>query len=297
MFYVTVRHFVRTTLGSLFLLTSATGLANAACPPGSTIMSNFPYYITEPGTYCMAAHTYVNPTSNSAWGAITIAASNVTVDLGRWELRGPGFFADAVSGYGVQITNNASDVTIRNGTIAGFNSGIVMWTNSGSNSVERLTIEDMQLRALGYAAVNVSLNSTCTDCTIQNNQISNIDANRVQNQGGYSGAFGVRFDDSSDIKVLNNTITGVHSRGPMPSYGVYLLYSSGALVKDNRISDIYGSATNDTGILAFGTSNMDAIDNRISYFYYGIRYAYSSGGHSGNTFYMVTKPITGGTPL
>jgi len=279
---------------SLGVYLATTGMANAACPAGSNILSNFPATITSGGTYCITSHKIL-ATPNIT--AITIAASNVTLDLDRWELRGPGVYSDSVSGYGIAVTNNAQNVTIRNGALVGFNAGIIMATNSGSNYTDGLVVDNMSIRSMGMAGVMVSLNSYCNSCTIKNSNISNTDANRVTTQGGFSGAYAIYFERSNDITIKNNVITGVYSRGTLPSYGIYLKGGQNAQVEDNTVSDTYNSTTNDTGIQFFSFRNANALDNHLSYFYYGIRYSYSSGGHAGNTFYLVTKPITGGTAL
>lgn len=274
---------------------AGTGMANAACPAGSTIINNLPAYITSSGTYCLNSHK--NIASQGAI-AVSISASNVTLDFDRWEIRGPGAFSDAVSGYGVTVTNNAQNVTIRNGALIGFHSGIISVTNSGSNHTDGLLVDNMSIRSMGYAGVQVGLNSYCDNCTVQNSDISNVDANRVTTQGGYSGAYGIRFERSNYVSIKNNVITGVHSRGTLPSAGIYMYRGQNAVVEGNSVADAANSLTDDTGILFVSHPNGTALDNHISYFYRGIWFAYSTGGgYAGNTFYSVVRPVTGGTEL
>lgn len=271
------------------------GMANAACPSGSTPLSTFPAYITTSGTYCLTSNRIVNTPGSTA---VVISASNVTLDFGGWAIHGPGWYSDTVSGYGVSVTNNAQNVTIQNGALTGFAVGIIMATNTGSNRTDGLLIDNMSIRAMGMAGVQVSLNSYCDNCTIRDSDISNVDANRITTQGGFSGAYGIYFDRSNNITITNNVITGVHSRGPLPSYGIYLKGGNEADVEGNSVATVANSPTSDTGILFFSFRNGTALNNRVSYFYRGIRFAYSPGGqHGGNTFYRVTIPITGGTAL
>lgn len=282
-----------------FLSVSNSSLAAVSCASSSAVRINsLPYIITQAGTYCLAGSMYINQSgNNSAWSAVTIAASDVTLDLNRWAINGPGAYGSnpSVSGYGVTVTNYAQNVTVRNGTLSGFLEGVSAWTNSGSNDVSGLVVEDMQIWAMGSAGVHVGFNSNCNGCIIRKNSISNINANYCTTCGGWSGAYGIRMERSNNLTVSNNIITGVHSRGDLASSGIYLYSGSNALVSDNIVSDTADSATPDTGILGFSYSNMTVNNNRINYFYRGIWYAYSTGTYSGNTINQVTVPYKGGT--
>lgn len=280
---------------SVGIYLTSVGMANAACPTGSTALTTFPAIITTSGTYCLTSSKIVN---TPGVVAVTIAASNVTLDFDRWAINGPGWFSDTVSGYGVVVTNNAQNVTIRNGTLVGFKSGILITTNTGSNRTDGLLVDDMSIRSMGLYGIQLGMNSYCDNCTVRDSDISNIDANRETDSGGYSGAYGIYFDRSNNLTITNNVITGVHSRGTLPSYGIYLKGGNYADVEGNLVSDVANSSTNDTGILFFSFRNGTALNNRLSYFYRGIRFAYSPyGQHGGNTFYHVTIPVTGGTAL
>lgn len=286
----------------MFLATlglSNTSLAAVSCTSSSAIsITSLPYQIMSPGTYCLKSSLYINqPGNNSAYSAITIASSNVTLDLNHWALQGPGYVGSPVDkATGVVVTNNAQDVTVRNGNIQGFLNGVSVVTNTGSNHVRRLTVDGLQIYGTGYAGVLVSLNSYCDDCVINNNSIYGVDANLCQNCGGWSGAYGVRMERSNNITITNNRIIGLVSRGNVVSTGIYLQNGSYALVQGNNVADSVGSATQDTGILGSSFTNMTVNSNRLSYLYRGIWYFYSTGTYSGNSMYGVTIPYTGGTP-
>jgi hypothetical protein len=279
---------------SLGLLVAGTGIANATCPAGSTIINSLPATLSSAGTtYCLASSRIIT-TPNAV--ALSITASNITLDLDRWTISGPGYYNDTVSGVGISVTNNAQNVTIQNGALVGFNGGIIMSTNTGSNSTDGLLIDNMSIRGMGTYGIAVLQNSSCDNCVVQNSQVYNVDANRNTSQGGYSGAYGIYFAYSDNLTITNNNIIGLYSRGSLPSYGIYLYRGQYAEVEGNTVSDNAYSTTNDTGILFFSFRDGTAVNNNLSYIYTGIRFAYSAGGlHSGNTFYHVTRPIIGGT--
>lgn len=290
--------FIVVSLASLLAVSNA-AVAAVSCTSGSaTMINSIPYYITTPGTYCLKSSMYINqPSNNSAYAAVTIASSNVTLDLNRWALQGPGYVGSPLNNAtGVVVTNNAEDVTIRNGNIQGFLIGVSAVTNSGSNHVRRLTVDGLQIYGMGSAGIIVGLNSYCDDCVINNNSIYGVDANQCQNCGGWSGAYGIRMERSNNISITNNRVIGLISRGNLASTGIYLQNGSNALIEGNTVADSVDSATPDTGILGSSFGNMTVKNNRLSYLYRGIWYFYSTGTYTANTMYGVTIPYTGGTP-
>lgn len=270
--------------------------AQASC---TTTITAVPYTITQPGTYCLNGNKNYLPTTNSTTSAVTIAADNVILDLNRYEIRGSYSFygPSANREYGVSVTNYAQNVTIRNGALVGFRSGIVVWTNTGSNNVGNLVVDNMSIRSMSDYGILVGLNSRCDNCTVQNSSISNTDANLCTICGGYAGAYAIRMEYSDNIHILNNVITGIRSRGTLPSYGISITHGTTALIDGNRVSGLANSPTDDRGVTGYLYNDMTVTNNHFSYLYYGIWYFYSNGGYSGNTMYSVTVPYKGGTAL
>ena len=101
--------------------------------------------ITAPGSYvvvsdivCTDGNLTAIPSLPSASAGILISASNVLLDLNGYELIGPGGVA-AVSTYGIYAENAFSDISIENGTVSGFETGIAL--NGGtSDLVTNVTI-------------------------------------------------------------------------------------------------------------------------------------------------------------
>ena len=84
---------------------------------GQTVINSVPYTISAPGIYTVGSNLRY---SSSTGGAIVILNHNVILDLGGH------YIFNAVgsnSSIGVYV-QNAENVTIQNGTIAGFNYGV-----------------------------------------------------------------------------------------------------------------------------------------------------------------------------
>jgi hypothetical protein len=107
--------------GSLVLL-SASSFADDGVTliDQATVMTSggFPYRITEPGSYRLKGNLLVTAADTTA---ISIDASNVTIDLNGFSIVGPG---PGVGLYGIADLSANTAVAVRNGTIAGFSYGI-----------------------------------------------------------------------------------------------------------------------------------------------------------------------------
>lgn len=93
---------------------AATSLASAA-----TTISSLPYNITSSGTYVLGANLTL-PASASG-SAIRIQASNVTLDLNGFCLKGKGASADT----GILVARQ-KNVVVKNGTVTNFLMGVGM---------------------------------------------------------------------------------------------------------------------------------------------------------------------------
>lgn len=110
-----------------------------------TYLISAPTTITQPGTYILTSDIFYRAASGAA---ITIAASNVILDLNGYAIVGPGTASNLA--YGVYVRNQ-NRVTIRNGTIMGFQYGVYISDdadlalaergfNQGGHLVEGLTL-------------------------------------------------------------------------------------------------------------------------------------------------------------
>ncbi len=113
--------------------------------------------ITASGPYCLA---------QDIQGTITINADKVTLDLNCFEISN--------ASYGVVITNDHSDVTIKNGTIGGGSTtsqvGISVASGCARISIKNVTIVDCELVALDFSG---SASSSIETIDIVNSCIEN----------------------------------------------------------------------------------------------------------------------------
>ena len=95
-----------------------------------TPISSLPFTINAPGSYYLAG----NLTSNSTSGnGITITANDVTIDLMGFLLRS----SVATSGNGIHAFDTIQNVTVRNGSVSGWSTGVAL--HGRSVRVERVT--------------------------------------------------------------------------------------------------------------------------------------------------------------
>lgn len=113
------------------LLTQQKALAG---DPAHGDAPGFPIALLLPGTYKFASNIDVPP----GVGGIGVRVDNVTIDLAGFRLSGGGKAKRGISGKG------RSNITIRNGTIEGFNYAGIYAT---AESIDTWTIENMRIRA------------------------------------------------------------------------------------------------------------------------------------------------------
>ena len=149
-------------------------------PPASIPITGLPYTISAPGTYTVLADL---PFSTPGGTAITINASNVILDLGGHTITNfspPSSTSPASGVYASAL--HLSGVTVRNGTIAGFDTGIEV---DGGLSANTITISGITLNVFnadvapplgkyGIYFYYVS-GSTVTNCVINDTEYAIID--------------------------------------------------------------------------------------------------------------------------
>jgi hypothetical protein len=94
----------------------------------STVMAagGFPYKITQPGSYKLSGNLVVGL---GIADGIDIESNNVVLDLNGFAITGSPFINGSVSVSGISSANNS--VTIRNGSVAGFNNGVSLLSKGG----------------------------------------------------------------------------------------------------------------------------------------------------------------------
>ena len=116
----------------------------------------FPVSITQPGSYRLSGNLTAGPGASG----IVILASNVTLDLNGFMISGPlqpcpGFVCVVLSGVRVPFGAALKSVTVRNGTIAGFGSQLVIAVDATRTLVEDLILNGPAQENIAGAAQSI----------------------------------------------------------------------------------------------------------------------------------------------
>ncbi|MBK8903182.1 MAG: right-handed parallel beta-helix repeat-containing protein [Anaerolineaceae bacterium] len=162
---------------------------------------------------------------------LVVGAPNITIDL-------DGYIVDGVGqGLTAGIRNNGFDnVTIRNGVVQEFESGVLLNPGTASNIVEGMTAQLNQLAGITLSNADDGANGNI----VRNNTFAG-------NSDGIALINGTQF-----AQVLNNTVSG--SSG----YGLYLLNAN-----SNHIEGNLFSATSDAGINLEGSDSNTLLNNTV----------------------------------
>jgi len=208
-------------------------------------ISSVPAVISSPGVYCLDRPL----TFTVAIGAaITIASDDVTLDLAGFTLAGQTRVATHATGISAV---NRHNITVRDGTVRGFEKGILL--NGGSNHlVERVRAVDNQI--LGISVIG-------DHSVARQNQVADTPgrpgsppgALAVLGDGGRAvdnDVFGFVGREAGEVTetgwgigvagqgvVVHGNRVGTPS-GSGPTIGVTVLQGGSALVTDNRITGV-----------------------------------------------------------
>jgi len=244
-----------------------------------------PITITEPGDYVLGA-SFV-----AAKNGIVIKADNVTIDFAGYTITGP--LDNATVSYGVSAFNY-DNITIKNGSIVGFQYGIYLsdFVDSKSSAAELdggvQLIEDMSISRSSFRGIRIEGQNN----VVQNNTISNI--------GGFSGydnTYGMGIETFGlNALIDGNTITDIRGRSLVQDLGEGVgisitRYGNGTILSNNVISnsslepdetyeDWPGDSRSSYAIWMGGDGSVDlfAYGNTITNFAYGITYKRTVGG-------------------
>ena len=251
-----------------------------------------PVTIDTPGHYCLNGNLTF---SNARGTAITINSDDVTLDLQGFELRGPHYGGvGTIPSSQAILTNNVGNVTLRNGRISGFGTGVSLASSlplKSGNLVENLHIDGNASNGIGV---------TTAGTIIRNNRITNLNGSLQTGTssgtvtGIYSGnLWGLGFGN----QIVGNSITGFKGEpGTSGSAGIRLSRASDTLVKGNYIQSASPSELF-WGIWIGHSHNVTVLSNQLHSIAYGIDYtniaANTSGKYGGNVTERVTFPYVG----
>ena len=256
---------------ALVLASLSVSTALAAGPTGwgggSCIeVTAFPANLVAPGVYCLSFKYIDFPLASGA--LITISASNVVFDLNGATLDGTpkgSAFSWGIRSYG------HSNITVRNGTIRGFNYGISLtaplgYVNTPVRPSHSFLVENVRLIENRTAGIEV----VGYDSEIRGNTIAHTGGSSDPQLSGH--AWGM-IASGDGLRVIDNDVTHTH---------VNTAYSGGVT----------------TAIFLGGGSDMVVVNNRMTEADFGI---YSGGLNWGkyrdNITFNVGAPYTGGTNI
>lgn len=212
-----------------------------------TEITTIPIVITVQGVYCFKQHL---GTAITTGNAIEIQTSNVTIDFNGFKLgglaAGPGTSAKGI------YSANTSNITIRNGIVRGFQSGIYLLGLLGGNSQGHL-IEDMLLDR--NTAYGTNMNDV-KDTLVRNNRI--VDTGPGDN---FTSAVAIRIGSgSTDVIIEDNIISGVSET--FSATGILVNASNSVQLRGNVVQRIVDAMTR-RGIYLDGGDDILVLQNRI----------------------------------
>jgi len=217
------------------LLCAAPGMAGGPTGWGGGScheITAFPAIILGPGVYCLSFKYIDFPLT---WGAlITIASDDVVFDLNGATLDGTPNVTGVFS-YGVRSFNRRN-VTVRNGTIKGFNYAVHLMNITGEQRDPRpsvnFVVEDIQaIRNRSGAILVIGHDSTIRRNYIAGTGHSSDPAVVATTWAIWAAGWGLR--------VIDNDVhnTRPNGSGGGDAYAIYLAGVWEAVVVNNRITD------------------------------------------------------------
>jgi hypothetical protein len=217
------------------LAAGPTGWGGGSCHE----ITGFPANITGPGVYCLSFKYIDFPLAQGA--LITISADDVVLDLNGATLDGTPTVRGAFS-YGVRAFNR-KNVTVRNGTIKGFNYAVHLMNITGELSDPRPSVGWVVENIRAIKSRTGGIHVVGNDSEIRSNYIANTgysnDPGVVPNTWAiWAAGWGLRILDNDVLNTRPNGSSGGEA------YAIYLAGCREAIVVNNRITDasfgIYG---------------------------------------------------------
>ena len=235
---------------ALVVCTAPAHTETVAC----TAITSLPYVITVQGIYCLTGNLSTGMTSGSA---IDIQTNNVVLDLNGWKLGGLAAGVGTHT-YGIHALDR-QNITIKNGTIRGFHSGIRLENAAVSQGH---VIEDIRADQNTFVGIDVQGNGDI----IRNNQV--VATGGTTTAGPNADAYGIVVLGSGP-RVLNNDVMHTFKQGTGTARGIFFNTVTDGLAINNRITD--------AGV--------------------GISFAGSNGKYRDNVTASVTTPYDSGTDI
>jgi hypothetical protein len=214
----------------------------AVTAAGRTARRTTTITVAEPNIHCgdtISVDLVANVDLNCPGDGLVVGADDVTLDLGGHTITGTG------TGVGLTVANQ-SNVTVRNGTIADFQTGSAPPDQSGvvANNAQNVTFSDVTVQNSSVAVLS-SNDAVVTGATINGPFDANF-SERVSLTDNQFGGAVVRFANGSQHTVTDNTFTGGD---------LVFLESAASQTRNNTFSG--GRVV--VGIVAFGHTIADNV--------------------------------------
>jgi uncharacterized repeat protein (TIGR01451 family) len=248
----------------------------ALCLPIAVV----PTTLSASGSYCLVSN--LEYTSDTG-AAIEIAADNVLLDLNGYSLEGSG--NSSSQAVGIHATDH-QDITIRNGSVRGFMSGVRFEDVAGlsrGHVVQRLRASDNLLSGIWVEGFG---------STVRNNLVVGSGGTTVF--GSTGDAFGI-MGRGSDLRVFGNDVIETLATGSGRSVGIDLRDADGSFVERNRVSNATVFTDSMGILLSTSDRGVMAVGNRLGRLDWGIIFGSALGKFQGNLASDVTTPYTRGT--
>lgn len=160
---------------------------------------------------------------------IVVDANNVVLDLRGHTISGPGA---SVTGYAAVRVTDRTGVTIRNGTVTGFQAGVVIDGGSGNTATKLVASNNDQGISLATGSGHMVSKSTVVDNGRDGVRVGLV-ANALVTQNSVAGnVWGITVADwSSDAVVSRNMVTASRNEGIVVFGG-----STGTTISQNDVS-------------------------------------------------------------
>jgi copper-binding protein NosD len=216
-------HPVKLAASLLVLIALVVGAAPARAETvNCTPILALPAVITVQGIYCFTGDLATAMTSGNA---IDIQTNNVVLDLNGFKLGGlaGGLGTTAVGIYALDRQN----ITIKNGTIRGFQMGIFL---DDTGLSQGHVVEDIRADLNTFMGIQVR----GTGNIVRNNQVVATGGSTAFGANAY--AFGIVVSHGYGPRVLNNDVINTRGQGTGIGRGISLQVEDGGLAVNNRIT-------------------------------------------------------------
>jgi len=271
---------MKTSLIILFLLLLVTIPASAQTTRCIAISSP-PIVISKPGVYCLNVSINYKLDIDSA---IIVAANNVIIDLNGHTINGLAA-GPMTNARGISATNR-QNITIKNGSIRGFNTGIFLHDTSAFKTVsQRHIIEDIHVSNSRHEGMHI----TGSDIILRRNRVVDTGGSDYNTAGIIARGRGLR--------LQNNDVIRTHAPGLNTATAILVDLSNGAIIENNRIDTVNSPEGSRYGLRVNSSKNTLATGNRFSSVDVGIFFTSSTGKYMNNLTINVNKPFLGGTAI